>query len=154
MSAQSFGLLIALIATPVAYGCDCSEPTVQEARQHSTIVFRGTIIDLRPTTKRASLGKDTGRIAVFRTTRVWKGDVGRTFEMRAIEEFGGCWGFSPQFLKVGAELLVYVEQPDGEYQTSTCSRTRFVKYAAKDFGELGPGEEPKQSTQLPETKSK
>jgi len=74
--------------------------------------------------------------------------------MRAIEEAGGCWGFSAEFLKVGAELIVYALQSEGEYQTSICSRTRFVKYAAKDFGELGPGEEPKQSKQLPETRSK
>jgi len=74
--------------------------------------------------------------------------------MRAIEEAGGCWGFSSELLKLGAELIVYASQPDGEYQTSICSRTRSVKYASKDFEELGPGEGPKQSTPLPEKKSK
>jgi hypothetical protein len=99
------------MAIPVPYGCDCSEPTVQEAKQRSDIVFRGTIIDLRPTIKRPSLGRDIGKMAVFRTSRVWKGNVGRTLEMRAIEEAGGCWGFSPQFLKVGVELIVYAFKP-------------------------------------------
>jgi hypothetical protein len=73
--------------------------------------------------------------------------------MRAIEEAGGCWGFSPEFLTLGAELIVYASQADGEYQTSFCSRTRFVKYASKDLEELGPGEGRKQSRPFPEKKS-
>jgi hypothetical protein len=138
-------LFITLLAVPVAYGCSCEEPTVQEAKQKATIVFRGTITQFRPVAKRPSLGEDTGRMAVFHTTRVWKGNVGPTFEMRAIKETSGCWGFSPELLKLGAELLVYSFISEGEYQTSICSRTRLVKYAAKDFEELGPGEEPRAS---------
>jgi len=45
-----------------------------------------------------------------------KGDVAKNFEMHAIEEAGGCWGFPPEFLKAGAELLVYASQLEGEYE--------------------------------------
>jgi hypothetical protein len=137
----------------MADGCDCSEPTHQEARPRATIVFREIIIALRPANKRASPGRDTGRIAVFRTIRVWKGDVGRTLKC-AQSKTPEAAGDSPEFLTLGAELIVYASQPDGEYQPSFCSRTRFVKYASKDLEEVGPDEGPKPSRPFPEKKIK
>jgi hypothetical protein len=150
-------LLIALMAVPVAYGCDCSEPTVQESKKRSTVVFRGTIIALRDTAIKSELNGDgeTGKIVVFRVTRVWKGNVGTMFEMPGVLETSACWGFAAsRFLTIGNDLLVYASRfPGGvQYFTNICSRTRFVKYAAKDLEELGPGEEPKASVRRPSSK--
>ena len=137
-------LLVALMAIPTSYACSCSEPTVQEAKQRATVIFRGSITALRQaTTTVRIMPEDTGKIAVFHVTRVWKGAVGKTFEMRALEEGSACWGFSPQLLKVGAELIVYAFRAGEEYYTSVCTRTRFVRYATKDVAELGLGTEPK-----------
>jgi hypothetical protein len=148
-------LTLALASLGVAHACECSDPTVLVAKQRATVVFRGTITALRPTGKRPAFDGDTGKIAVFRVSRVWKGEVGQTLEMPAAEEAGGCWGFAPQFLKLGAELIVYARRLAGmEYETNVCSRTQFVKYAAEDFKELGPGEEPKPPTPLRNPKSK
>jgi hypothetical protein len=151
-------ITVAFASLGVSHACTCSDPTVLVAKQRSQAVFRGTITALRPTGKDYKAERafgDTEKIAVFRVSRIWKGEVGPTFEMPAVVEFGGCWGFVPQFLKVGAELLVYAQRPPGmDYQTNICSRTRFIKYAEKDLAELGVGEEPKRDTRLRNPNSK
>jgi hypothetical protein len=60
--------------------------------------------------------------------------------MPAAEDAGGCWGFKPAFLRLGSDLIVYAtRQPDGEYYTGICTRTRFSKDAI-DLEDLGQGE--------------
>ena len=140
---------LAAMSIGLAYGCDCRAPSVDVAVERAEVVFRGSIIEFRPASKQseiAGMGKDTKTTAVFRVTRVWKGEVGQTFEMPAIEETSACWGFWPSFLKLGSELIVYAGRfQGGEYVTSVCSRTQLVKDAKNDLKELGPGEEPKSS---------
>ena len=143
-------LMAALASLSLAGACECSDPTVQNAKERANVIFRGTITalrPLRPTDKRVWIGDpgDTGKIAVFRVARVWKGEVGPVFEMPAIQEGGGCWGFAPQFLKLGTELIVYAFRVEGAYFTGICSRTNLPKFATKDFEELGPGEPPRPS---------
>jgi hypothetical protein len=149
-------LVIAIAAMNAVYGCTCSDPTVQDARQHATVVFRGTIVTLRQASSREALPAgwpgDTGKIAVFRVGRVWKGKVGQTFEMPALHAMADCWGFSQEFLKVGAELIVYALKSEGLYQTGLCSRTRFLKYAGRDIKELGTGAEPPLASSPPNSK--
>ena len=123
------------------------------------MIFRGTIIELRDSGKGVNNAggwyRDTGKIAVFRVTRVWKGDVEETFEMPAIEETSTCMGFWPSHLKVGNDLLVYASRfsKSGPYVTDICTRTALAK-DAKDFGELGPGSEPKKPSESKEQKQK
>jgi hypothetical protein len=142
-------LLAALVlCNAMAYGCDCQIMSIAVAKAQAEVIFRGTIIELRESRKRldylAAFGRDTGKIAVFRVTRVWTGEVGETFEMPAVAETAACWGFWPSFLKVGNDLLVYASRfPGGaEYSTNVCTRTAVAK-DTKDFDELGPGAEPK-----------
>jgi len=73
--------------------------------------------------------------------------------MPALEETSACVGFWPPFLKVGNDLLVYASRIQGhsEYFTNICTRTALAA-DAKDFDELGPGEEPKQP-KAPESKT-
>jgi hypothetical protein len=113
---------------------------------HSEVVFRGTIIELRDSQKPADLpagfAQDTKKIVVFRVSRVWKGEVGETFEMPAVEETSACVGFWPSILKVGSDLLVYAYHSGGaDYYTGICGGHKLA-VGAKDFKELGRGKGP------------
>lgn len=117
------------------------------------MVFRGTIVELknsdRALTIPSGLVDDTRKMAVFRISRVWKGEVGETFEMPAVRETSACMGFWPSYLRVGSELIVYANKHGSEYYTSICGNHKPVKDAngkdAKDLSELGAGEEPKKA---------
>jgi len=81
----------------VGSACDCPSITVEAAKAGAEVVFRGRITALRDSKNDlgyfAVLGRDTKKIAVFHVSRVWKGEVGETFEMPALEETTACWGF-------------------------------------------------------------
>ena len=94
-------------------------------------------------------GRDLKETIVFRVSRVWKGQVGQVFEMRAIEETAACWGFWPDFLKVAQDLLVYAKSFQGsEYLTSICGYHKPAKIAEEDLKILGSGKEPARLTQI------
>jgi hypothetical protein len=134
--------------------------SLKDARVVADVIFRGRITALRDSRDPSELGglvpdphsgfvKVTNKIAVFSVTRVWKGDVGRTFEMPAFEEASSCYGFWPRLLAVGNELLVYaLRLPTGQnrymYLTGICSRTHLTR-ETRDFDELGLGYEPGRS---------
>jgi hypothetical protein len=127
-------------------------PSGAYTRAYAEVVFRGTIIALRDTktsSKIAGAVRDLKKVAVFRVTRVWKGDVGEAFEMPAVEETSMCIGFWPPFLKIGNDLVIYARRLQGqpEYYTDICTRTMPANDASKfkDFDKLGLGEEPKKS---------
>lgn len=134
------------------HACDCSDPPLQEARARADVIFRGTIVALRPSTGPQGFGDtfDTGKIAVFHVARFWKGKLGPTFEMPALEETSACWGFWPSLLKVGNDLLVFAFRVQNEtngtfwYETTVCSRTAPAK-ENRDLEELGAGSEPANS---------
>lgn len=137
------------LSVSVVSACTCEAPGAQEAKALADVVFRGTIIAMRDSTE-PSLSRADTKIAVFRVTRVWKGEVKPAFEMPAYEERSACWGFWPRLLKVGNELLVYARRLDGAtpgafiFITSICSRTALIENN-KDLGELGDGYEPGKS---------
>jgi len=140
-------LIVSALSIGSVYGCSCKEPTVQQAKSGAEVVFRGTIIAMRdadPNAKVPTYGaKDTKKIEVFRVERVWQGQVGQVFEMRALEETSMCIGFIPSHLRIGNDLLVYASRVSNgpDYYTNTCTRTALAKNT-KDFDELGPGKEP------------
>jgi hypothetical protein len=139
--------LACLMAVGLAEACSCNPTSggVREAVANADVVFRGTIIDIHDAKRDVitDILQPAKRIAVFRVTRVWKGDVGQTFEMPAIENPGGiCRGFRRQLLVIGNELLVYAYEYKGEYLTGICSRTRLAQQSKEDFDELGEGSAP------------
>jgi hypothetical protein len=72
----------------------------KQAKRFSEVVFQGTIDGFK--------GSGLDRIVIFRVSRVWKGAVGTTCEMPAIETQGGfCTAFWRGLLVVGNELVVY-----------------------------------------------
>jgi hypothetical protein len=151
----AFAACICTLSAAVACACDCSAPPINEAKTLADVVFRGTIIALRPSNNPIDIayGHDTQKVAVFRVVHVWKGGLGPNFEMPAIEETSACWGFSPNLLTVGNDLVVYAKrmpgQADGElmFLTSICSRTWFAE-GNKDLNELGSGYVPRIPAQL------
>src|SRR5258708_33932427 len=79
--------------------CDDVAISTKEAKHGSDVVFQGVIEGFR------DAGKN--RIVIFRVSRVWKGQVGPTFEMPAIETTGGlCTAFWEGQLGRGNELVV------------------------------------------------
>lgn len=135
--------LACIVSVAIAYACECLEGSVKAKKDYSDVVFRGTIIELRDSTidHSSPLFEDTKKIAVFRVSRVWKGDVGLTFEMPAVKETSACTGFWPPYLKVGIDLLVYAKKQGSEYYTNICGLHKPAR-DAKDLVELGPGEDP------------
>jgi hypothetical protein len=145
-------LLTALSLSAVTgHGCTCFPPNVEYAKAHAEVVFRGTIVEFRDSGKDFAMGVvfrgDTKKLAVFRVSRVWKGEVGPTLEMPAVEETTMCIGFWPHLLKIGSDLLVYANRGGPgrpEYYTDICTRTAFAKDAKDDLDQLCPGEEPRE----------
>jgi hypothetical protein len=144
--------LILICIGPIVQACGCVEASVQAKREHADVIFRGTIVELREAKESAtglrSMGHDTHKIAIFRVSRVWKGEVGETFEMPAIEETTACIGFWPTYLKIGSDLLVYARRFETEYYTGVCGGHKLVtdqinQVAEKDFEVLGRGEVPR-----------
>lgn len=116
--------------------CDCARLLVKDAKKSSEVVFHGTISDI------------SGGKVIFRVDRVWKGDVGRTFEMIEFTAGGSCLGFRPSLLLVGNDLLVFAWRlhrfpGDNDYFTGACSGTSTWNDAGANIKKLGPGRPPR-----------
>lgn len=141
-------LFVLASSVGIAHGCSCREPKVQFKMDHSDVVFRGTLIELRDSEVDHFLPfvRDTRKIAVFRVARVWKGDVGPIFEMPAVEETSVCVGFNPDALRLGTDLLIYADRSrlpghQDVYYTSICGFHK-VACGSKDLRKLGRGKDP------------
>jgi hypothetical protein len=139
-----------LLASGLCHACDCSEPSVRDKREDADIIFRGTIVELRDSTKPlpSSFFQDEKKTVVFRVSRVWKGQVGQSFEMPGITETSACIGFWPPFLNVGEDLLVFANRAGGEYFTRICGYHKRAKDAERDFKTLGRGRKPQASVHV------
>jgi hypothetical protein len=73
------------------------------------LVFRGKITEVR----RILEGLPSHRIIVqFAVSTVWKGRAARQLTMHTELEQAACWGFWPDLVRVGNDLLVFaVERP-------------------------------------------
>ena len=132
--------------TNLAEACPCIPTTVRESVADADVVFRGTIVSIRshpnPLARELPV-----RVAVFKVTRVWKGDVREKIEVRvAGDPF--CQSFPKKLMMVGNELLVYANKRSGtsEYFSTMCSRTALAK-GATDLRELGEGRTPSHASQ-------
>ena len=119
--------------------CDDIEVSTKEAKHFSEVVFQGSVESFK--------GSGIDRTVLFRVSRVWKGQVGPTFEMPALETDGGmCTAFWKGLLAVGNELMVYASRP---YLAAGIkdllpirSKTTLVS-RARDISALGRGHKPK-----------
>jgi hypothetical protein len=130
-------ILAAFASTCLFAQCDDIELPAKKAKQFSEVVFRGTIERFG--------GSGDNRTVIFRVSRVWKGRVGPTFEMPAIETDGGfCNAFWRGTLVQGNELVVYSSHfpPGSNDYLPMRSKTMLVS-RAKDLSQLGRGRKPK-----------
>ena len=119
-----FVTLLLVWGTTGAFACSCRPPTVEEAVHRADVVFLGTI-------KTLAFAEPNNRgsrvIVVFEVSRVWKGQVTRTFEMRSIVETTFCEGFFRIDLVVGKQLLVFANRVRAGlkmvYSTNICTFT-------------------------------
>ena len=119
--------------------CDDIEISTREAKHFSEVVFQGTVEGFK--------GSGADRTVVFRVSRVWKGQVGPTFEMPAIETDGGlCTAFWKGLLVVGNELVVYASRPflaSGIKDLLPIRSKSTLASRAKDISALGRWHKPK-----------
>jgi|ERR1022692_5056246 hypothetical protein len=133
-------LMVLLLSIRVIAQCDDVELSVKQAKRLSEVVFQGTVEELK--------GSGVNRTVTFRVSRVWKGRVGTTFTMPAIETHGGlCTAFWMGLLLPGNELVVYASRrfmPD--YKGYLPIRQKSILLSsARDIGRLGRGHKPKNS---------
>jgi len=130
--------LLLLTSMSLFAQCDDVYISAKQAKRASGVVFQGTIVGFK--------GSEVDRTVVFRVSRVWKGRVGVTFEMPAIETTGSlCNAFWSGALVLGNELVVYAYHDPfffkGKYVPI---RQKSVPVSsAKDINRLGPGRKPK-----------
>ncbi len=119
-----FVTLLLVWGTMGALACSCTQPTVEEAVHRADAVFLGTIKTL---TFAEPNNPGSRVIVVFEVSRVWKGRVTKTFEMRSIVETTFCEGFFRSDLLVGKQLLVFANRVRTGlrmvYSTNICSLT-------------------------------
>lgn len=95
---------LVLLASTLFAQCGDMEVSTKKAKHFSEVVFQGTVEGFK--------GSGDDRTVIFRVSRVWKGRVGPTFEMPAIETEGGlCTAFWKGLLAVGKEFVVYASRP-------------------------------------------
>jgi hypothetical protein len=125
-------------ATYLLAQCDDINVTPKQAKGFSEVVFQGTIDGFK--------GSGVDRTVIFRVIRVWKGPVGPTFEMPAIETDGElCNAFWRGLLVVGNELVVYashLRSPNRNEYLPMRGKSILVSRAT-DIGELGRGHKPR-----------
>ena len=137
---QMVRLTLVLFASTCLFAqCDDVEVSAKEAKHFSEVVFQGTVEGFR--------GSGTDRpIVIFRVSRVWKGQVGPTFEMLAIQTRGSiCTAFWKGLLAVGNELVVYASRhfvPGSKEYLPLRSKTTLASRAT-DITALGRGHKPK-----------
>lgn len=119
--------------------CDDVAISTALAKHNSEVVFQGTIEGFN--------GSGANRTVIFRVSRVWKGRVGPTIEVLAIETDGSfCTAFWRGLLTVGHELVVFASRPFMPEQRELLplrSKTNLVSQASQDLTALGRGHAPK-----------
>ena len=131
-------VLVLLASTCIFAQCDDVAISTKEAKRSSEVVFQGTVEGFR--------GSGTDGTVIFRVSRVWKGRVGRTFEMPARVTHGGlCTAFWDGLLVVGNELVVFASRQfvPGNGYSPIRQKSRLVSDAKEDVRALGRGHKPK-----------
>jgi hypothetical protein len=141
---ERFGIVLAAqcflalsISTCLCAQCDDVEISTKVAKRGSDLVFQGTIQEFR--------GSGADRNVVFRVSRVWKGRVGPTFEMPAIQTGGSlCTAFWNGLLAPGNELVVFASRSPFFDQKYLALRQKSVLVSeSKDISKLGRWHKPK-----------
>jgi hypothetical protein len=124
-----FLILLALAAPPAALARSCGDkdPDVTEQKENAHAVFSGTIVDIQYV---EPIEIHNPRVIVkFEVDRVWKGPVGRDFEMHTALGGGLCGGISGDKVKIGETLIVYARgMPAADWKRATLVDVRMPGY--------------------------
>jgi len=139
-----------LIFSSSAFACDCAGPSGKKAIRKDSVAFRGTVTNIEYLD--AKTGKTEPRIVVtFSVSRVWYGNVKKTFFLHTTENSWSCAGY--YFFK-DKEYLVVAHPNDEEtakrfdgtkntFGTNPCGATLPIDLAKEALAELGKGKKPK-----------
>ncbi|MFL6228144.1 MAG: hypothetical protein ACJ741_05135 [Pyrinomonadaceae bacterium] len=124
-----FAIALLLLISGDAYACRCWKPSVETSfKGAATRIFSGEVVKL-----------DFFR-ATLKVEGVWKGKpieevvmlTGTTKSADGYYVSSSCdYGYV-----LGEKYLIYAYGPDTELETSECSRTKELKYAADDIKQL------------------
>jgi hypothetical protein len=139
-----------LIFSSTAFACNCATPSGKRAIREGSAAFRGTVTKIEYLD--AQTGTNEPRIVVtFSVSRVWSGNVKKTFLLHTTENHFSCEGY--YFLK-DKEYLVVAYPNDEEtakrfdgakntFGTNPCGATLPIDLAKNALAELGKGKKPK-----------
>ncbi|MEW5819766.1 MAG: hypothetical protein AB1782_06210 [Cyanobacteriota bacterium] len=134
--------------------CSCALPeSAITALNKSTVVFSGKAIKVKYIDPQTQDSPEPRIIVTFKVDQVWKGKVGKTFEIQTVFNKWTCRGF---FFAEGNEYLVFSylrkndpsEYPNFDkkysniYDVSLCSGTNLLSQSKSFLEELGKGKSP------------
>lgn len=146
-------VLTVFIYGSAIYACDCVGPRGKEAIREGSPAFRGIVTDIKDLGPFPGRGENSEHriIVTFAVSRVWNGDVGKTFQLHTIYNQSSCGGY---YFKNGAEYLVVAYPNKDEesekfygikksFTTDPCGSTLEIKNAKDELVQLGEGRKPK-----------
>ena len=128
--------MVTLVAPVSVSCCTCEiigDGSPRSVMRRAKAVFIGEVLEVRPATTAEREDGSNSYIATVRVERFWKGVKDRKVSVET--DMVGC-GTN---LEVGEKYLVY--GIGKRLNTSSCSRTRKLKYAGQDLLVLGRGKE-------------
>ncbi len=147
--ALSFSFTV-LIFSSTAFACDCAGPSGKNAIRKGSAAFRGTVTKIEYLDVKT--GSNEPRIMVtFSVSRVWNGNVKKTFLLHTTENSFSCAGY---YFFQDKEYLVVAYPNDEEaakrfdgakntFGTNPCGATLRIDSAKNALVELGKGKKPK-----------
>ena len=139
-----------LITSTSGFACDCFGSRGKEALGTADAAFRGTVTNIE--FLEAKTAQNEPRIKVtFSVSRVWKGNVKKTFILHTTQNSWSCAGY--YFFK-DKEYLVMAYRNDEEtakrfngekntFGTNPCGATIPIEIAKEDLIGIGKGKKPK-----------
>lgn len=125
-----------LLNVETGYACSCiAPPPVTQALDQAGAVFSGKVLQVKRV--RNNRQGELGNVeVVFAVNTSWKGAERRVVSVFTASQSAACgYGF-----RKGMTYLVYANgDAQGKLTTSICSRTKRLKDARDDLGELGAG---------------
>jgi len=141
MRKQLFTILLAgsfIFSHQTSSACDCVSSTrdAYEGLQRADAVFIGRVVNSRMIEVSDSVDHPLELQVNIKVEKVLKGIKSKEVILRTGPGLGGDCGF--KFQK-GKEYLVFAYGMPNKLETSGCSRTKELKYAAEDIKEIKQG---------------
>lgn len=146
-----FGVfLTSIISASTTFACDCVGPGGKRAMTKVSVVFSGKVKKIEYLEKDSD--KTEPKIKVtFVVSRVWQGDVRKSFVIHTTENKWSCSGY---YFSIGSEYLVVAypnddkafkeeNNPKTTFGTNPCGATKRLEAAGNELLELGKGKRPK-----------